>query len=516
MSLHSRSQQQSTAQATSTRSPLKKLRIAFIHPDLGIGGAERLVVDAAVGLQKRGHQVQIFTSSHNPTRCFQETKDGTLQVNVWGNSIFPRALANRFITILAILRQLHLSFQIIINLWLSYLRLSSRSTEFDVYFIDQLSAAIPLLRYVTRTRVVFYCHFPDLLLSTPISTPLQSPSTGMIHRLKSIYRIPLDWIEEYTTGEADKILVNSQFTAKVFQDTFKSLNRIPRCVYPGVDVELYARPTDHILKKPLHSARPTILSINRFEDKKDLGLILEAFIIFKRSNSETNPSTSPRLIIAGGYDPRLSDNRDTLARLKTLLDAPGSPSYALYDQTYNSTTEESPDVLLIPNIEEADKRALLLAPSTHLLAYTAANEHLGIGPLEAMASGVPVLAADSGGPRETVAHEITGELQAPIPSLWAEALDRLLGMKPNERSKMSEEGRNRARKMFSTDSMINDFEIALLETVNQPIDQPNRLDIWQEERLFKTLAVLTIPMITFWVGVWAIWMRLSDGTRDLE
>ena len=27
------------------------VKIAFLHPDLGIGGAERLVVDAAVALQ---------------------------------------------------------------------------------------------------------------------------------------------------------------------------------------------------------------------------------------------------------------------------------------------------------------------------------------------------------------------------------------------------------------------------------------------------------------------------------
>lgn len=28
------------------------LRIGFLHPDLGLGGAERLVVDAASGLAK--------------------------------------------------------------------------------------------------------------------------------------------------------------------------------------------------------------------------------------------------------------------------------------------------------------------------------------------------------------------------------------------------------------------------------------------------------------------------------
>lgn len=54
----------------------RTFRIAFIHPDLGIGGAERLIVDAAVGLQNLGHDVEIFTSWHDPNHCFDQTKDG--------------------------------------------------------------------------------------------------------------------------------------------------------------------------------------------------------------------------------------------------------------------------------------------------------------------------------------------------------------------------------------------------------------------------------------------------------
>lgn len=58
----------------------KKQHVVFFHPDLGIGGAERLVVDAAVGLQERGHRVTIFTSHCDPTHCFDEARDGKLLV----------------------------------------------------------------------------------------------------------------------------------------------------------------------------------------------------------------------------------------------------------------------------------------------------------------------------------------------------------------------------------------------------------------------------------------------------
>jgi len=77
----------------------KKFRVAFIHPDLGIGvkypfflrtlsltivtsgGAERLVVDAALGLQALGHSVDIYTSHHDPNHSFDETNNGVCEIS---------------------------------------------------------------------------------------------------------------------------------------------------------------------------------------------------------------------------------------------------------------------------------------------------------------------------------------------------------------------------------------------------------------------------------------------------
>lgn len=51
-------------------------KVVFVHPDLGIGGAERLVIDAAVGLQTAGHKVTVLTSHCDPKHCFEEARDG--------------------------------------------------------------------------------------------------------------------------------------------------------------------------------------------------------------------------------------------------------------------------------------------------------------------------------------------------------------------------------------------------------------------------------------------------------
>ena len=72
---------------------MTKKKIVFLHPDLGIGGAERLVVDAALALKSRGHTVQFVTNHHDPNHCFEETINH-LKVTVVGDWI-PRSCFGR-------------------------------------------------------------------------------------------------------------------------------------------------------------------------------------------------------------------------------------------------------------------------------------------------------------------------------------------------------------------------------------------------------------------------------------
>ena len=69
----------------------RPMRVVFLHPDLGIGGAERLVCDAALALKSKGHHVSFLTTYHNPDHCFPETRDGTFPVSVVANW-FPRSI----------------------------------------------------------------------------------------------------------------------------------------------------------------------------------------------------------------------------------------------------------------------------------------------------------------------------------------------------------------------------------------------------------------------------------------
>jgi len=51
------------------------MKVVFLHPDFGIGGAERLVLDSVLALKKKGHKVCVVTNQFSSDHCFEELKD---------------------------------------------------------------------------------------------------------------------------------------------------------------------------------------------------------------------------------------------------------------------------------------------------------------------------------------------------------------------------------------------------------------------------------------------------------
>ncbi|KAL3701240.1 hypothetical protein R1sor_019262 [Riccia sorocarpa] len=367
-----------------------KLRIALCHPDLGIGGAERLVVDAAMELKERGHEVHVFTAHHDRQHCFEETLGGKFPVTVYGDFL-PRNIFNRLHAVCAYLRCVYVAICMVL-FW----------NTFDVVFVDQVSAVVPVLKMRKSSKVLFYCHFPDMLLA--------QHSTA----LRKAYRKPLDWLEETTTGKADLVLVNSEFTATTFGETFKTLQSKgirPSVLYPAVDVHQSYTQTESSRKKQF------FLSINRFERKKNIELAISAFaavtmevgaIHAAEEENEIATSLDVRLVVAGGYDERLAENREYLEELKSLAAKEGVS--ALVDFEPSCST----------------KRKNELLTSCIAVIYTPTNEHFGIVPLEAMAASKPVIACNSGGPKESVEHSVTGFLCDASARNFASAMMMLL------------------------------------------------------------------------------------------
>src|ERR1700733_1030526 len=216
---------------------------------------------------------------------------------------------------------------------------------------------------------------------------------------------------------------------------------------------------------------PTIVSLNRIEGKKSLGLAIEAFAKVRRIIGSNRWERPLRLVIAGeefpvplhhapnrycstgGFDPRLVDNVHTLTKLLELCatlelssfiattnDLPPSLSH-LGEYQAHSQSHASSNVTFLLNFTTAQRTALLQSKNTLALVYTPTNEHFGIGPVEGMVCGVPVVACESGGPMESIIPypaepesidinaldpKPTGFLAAPTPEAFSNALLRIL------------------------------------------------------------------------------------------
>ena len=383
------------------------MKVAFIHPDLGIGGAERLIVDAALALVSSGHEVRIFTSHHDPKHCFSETADGTLAVKAVGDWL-PRRILGLLYAFCAILRMMYVSLYVVFF-----------GDKFDVIVVDQVSACIPVLKIFSNARIFFYCHFPDLLLSQRSNL------------LKSMYRLPLDILEEATTGFADATFVNSEFTAKTFSSTFSILSYIcptPKVLYPSLNFSAFDV-TPVSVADLVPSGACMFLSINRFERKKNLPLALHALANLRKL---LKPKAFSRvhLVMAGGYDPRVVENVEHYEELVSVTKELDLVGCVTFKRSFSD-----------------EEKVGLLNRATALI-YTPTNEHFGICPLEAMYMGRPVIACNSGGPKESVADCVTGYLCEASSEAFASKME-LLVQNEHLQSTLGESGRKRVVALFS-------------------------------------------------------------------
>lgn len=309
----------------------KRSNVIIIHPDLGIGGAERLIVDVALALQKRGHQVTIYTSHRDKAHCFEEARDGTLDVRVRGNTLFPALVFGRLHLLMAVLRQLHLTVSVLREMGRTDKKdkkegktdTDTKDTddeeffEDDVFIIDQLPACVPILKTLGprcgatggstsngrrgKQRILFYCHFPDQLLAR------RDERGALMRLLKGFYRYPFDWFEGWAMSAADKVVANSKFTRGVVSQVFGAgrLGDV-KVVYPCVDTDeapVVKKGADKVEKEEaaiigdgLWGGRKIFLSINRFERKKGIELAIRAYHGLGKEGRK-----GTRLVIAGEF-----------------------------------------------------------------------------------------------------------------------------------------------------------------------------------------------------------------------
>jgi len=542
--------------------------VVFIHLDLGIGGAESLVLNLAKAtLQSNDNtssedttqlpnKISIYTAHCSPTHCYDEVKppNGALSkyVHIHG-SFIPRSLYIIGGTALcSAIRMLYLTYKAM-----------KENPHANVFVIDVLPTGVPyLVEYCNvNAGVLFYCHFPDKLLTRDTVNGETDNNTDnvasegvnkssiivqLIKQLKLIYRWFMDSIEEWSMSYSDLIVVNSKFTRGEVEKTFPFLfhdntsgsehgNRV-KVLYPSIESSLSKerKNKDGLVDKSVANSqenatttRGPIVSLNRFERKKNIALLLHAYdILLERAIKEEDEATNnlPQLIIAGGYDPLNVENVEHLAELRKLadkiLDRYNLPRSTVCSPSKSTAADGGDSSILInaqpasiafhPSISNSKRTQLLSCAS--VWCYTPHREHFGIVPLEAMDAGVPVVAINSGGPMETIVDGVTGYLvdyssvdsntrENPTVKEFAEAINKLLS-NPTQSKMIGQRGRERVDKEFGMETFRKQWWELLTEAQQRGLKRSQRYPSigWTVIRMMGELIwIVPFALVVQWM-----------------
>ena len=234
-------------------------------------------------------------------------------------------------------------------------------------------------------------------------------------------------LERRNASGADQVLVPSRYSREFAVDRYGIPPGKIQVVPEAIDIRTWKALRDrhgdpHAGNR---SRPPTVLSVARQYPRKDTRTLLRAMKVVVARHPEV------RLIVIGG-GPELP----RLRRLSRNLDLDGHVSFRG------------------PVARDRDVRAAYF--EADLFCLPSRQEGFGIVFVEAMAAGLPVVAARAGATTEVVEHERTGLLVPPSdPEALASALMRLLAS-PEERRTLGAAG-IRAAERYRLEAVGNDL-----------------------------------------------------------
>jgi glycosyltransferase 2 family protein len=389
------------------------------------GGGERIVIEEVLGLRRRGFQVDCYAPTVDSSRCYPDLI-GELGVRTFLPQL-PR--------------------------WVPYREA-----------IQMAAASLFMPLYAWRFRgidAIVACNQPSAwiawwaarLIDVPYVVYLNQPNrlvyprkvdreTGWVTNAdyRLLARIVLRatrfvaWADRRSVQEADQLLVNGNYIGDIIRTTYRrdALDCPAGChvASSGFPLPPEARFSGGLTVNGYPIRRPYVLLTNRHYPQKRFDLAIRA----------------------------MDEVRKLHPRVQLLI--PGPPT--AYTVTLRALVTElglSDAVLLLGPITEGELQKLYEGAAVYV--YPAPEEDFGMGVIESMAKGVPVVAWNQAGPTVTVGPG-TGELAEPLDvSDYAQGISKLLD-DPAVNQAMGERAFEWARR-FDWERHIDTLQRAVLE-----------------------------------------------------
>ena len=401
-------------------------RIAVFHCGFTYsGGGERIVIEEVLGLRRRGYEVECYAPTVDASRCYPDLI-GDVRVRTFLPQ-FPR--------------------------WVPYREAAQMAAT---------SLLMPL--YAWRFRgvdAIVGCNQPSAwiawwaarLMDVPYVVYLNQPNrlvyprsidrqTGWVsnpdYRLLAVIVLRatrfVAWADRRSVQEADQLLVNGDYIGDIIRRTYKrDATDCPAGCHvasTGFPRPLEARFSGGLTINGYPIRRPYVLLTNRHYPQKRFDLAIRAMAEVRKRHPRA------QLVIPGPPTSHTATLKALVAELN-LEDA----------------------VLFLGAISEEELQSLYEGAAVYV--YPAPEEDFGMGVIESMAKGVPVVAWNQAGPTVTVAPQ-TGHLAEPLDvSDYAGGISTLLERR-DENQAAGERAFERARR-FDWERHLDTLERAVLD-----------------------------------------------------
>ncbi len=401
-------------------------RIAVFHCGFTYsGGGERIVIEEVLGLRRRGYQVECFAPTVDASRCYPDLL-GDVRVKTFLPQL-PRWFPYREAVQMAAA-----SLLMPLYAWrfrgVDAIVGCNQPSAWIAWWAARLMD-VPYVVYLNQPNRLVYPRNIDRQTGWVSNADYRLLAAVVLRATKFVA-----WADRRSIQEADQLLVNGDYIGDIIRRTYRrdAIDCPAGChVAPsGFPLPLEKRFAGGLTVNGYPIRRPYVLLTNRHYPQKRFDLAIRAMVEVRKRHPKV------QLVIPGPATSHTSS-------LQALVSELG--------------LDEA--VVFLGQIAEEELQSLYEGAAVYV--YPAPEEDFGMGVIESMAKGVPVVAWNQAGPTVTVGAG-TGHLAEPLDvDGYAAAIVRLLDQ-PNRNQEMGERAFAWARR-FDWERHVDVLERAVLD-----------------------------------------------------
>jgi uncharacterized protein (TIRG00374 family) len=353
-------------------------RIAVFHCGFTYsGGGERLVIEEVLGLRRRGYEVECYAPTVDATRCYPDLI-GEVRVRTFLPQLprwFPFREAAQMAATSVLMPLYAWRFR-----GVDAIVGCNQPSAWIAWWAARLMD-VPYVVYLNQPNRLVYPRNIDRQTGWVSNADYRLLAAIVLRATRFVA-----WADRRSVQEADQLLVNGDYIGDIIRTTYRraAIDCPAGChvAASGFPLPVESRFGGGLTINGYPIRRPYVLLTNRHYPQKRFDLAIRAIVEVRKSQPRT------QLVIPGPPTSH-TDSLKTLVRELGLDDA----------------------VLFLGAITEDELQSLYEGAAVYV--YPAPEEDFGMGVIEAMSKGVPVVAWNQAGPTVTVAPG-TGYLAEPL------------------------------------------------------------------------------------------------------